>query len=332
MKIFFLIFAFSTASLLAENCEDPWFTGPLLAPGGHVVPSGYINVEPYTFYTVTTGLYDKDWKSTSLPNRTNVNFQFLLYLGITKWMDVLFIPQAVWNETQRISSLRFGDLSIELDFQVFDNSITPAIPSLKAYVNESFPTGSFQKSNPGKASTDLSGSGSFETTFGFVLTSLYQFWDCHFLNLRLNAFITLLTKVPVKGINAYGGTPTTEGTIYPGLKWGGIFALQYNLTKHWAFALDIEGLYSKKTSFRGFSGSPPNHLGNPSNISFSIAPAIEYNFNEALGIIAGSWFTVAGKNAPQFFSGVVAINYYGPFNKSARASPRPPGRTGGSGR
>ncbi len=45
-------------SIVFEKCEDPWFTGPLLAPSAHVVPGGYINLEPYLFYTVTTGAYE----------------------------------------------------------------------------------------------------------------------------------------------------------------------------------------------------------------------------------------------------------------------------------
>lgn len=350
MRLFFLFFLGLHLAMFAakggsngapppgDTCPDPWFTGPLLAPSGHVVPGGYINVEPYTFYTVTTGLYDSDWNTVDLPDFTSVNFQFLLYVGLNPWMDILFVPQAEWNSTQGVSTLVFGDLQVELDLQIYDNKKNHAIPALKFYIRESFPTGPYQKSNPERLTTDLSGSGSFETTVGWVLSNLLQFSGCHFLNLRLNGFVSLNSNVPVKGINAYGGAADTDGTIHPGLEWGGIFALQYNFNRNWAFALDLEGIYANKTTFRGFRGTPaqapapPNLvLGNPSNLSFSIAPAIEYNFNESLGIIAGTWFTFAGRNTPKFISGVIAINYYGPIGKKVKPAPyRSKGGSGGS--
>jgi hypothetical protein len=43
---------------------------------------------------------------------------------------------------------------------------------------------------------------------------------------------------------------------------------------------------------------------------YSLAPAIEYNWNIDLGVISGVWFTFAGKNAEAFASWVTALNYY----------------------
>ncbi len=51
-------------------------------------------------------------------------------------------------------------------------------------------------------------------------------------------------------------------------------------------------------------------MRSPTSAQFSIAPAIEYNWNANIGIIFGSWFTLAGKNSTQFTSGVFAFNYY----------------------
>lgn len=341
MKCVFLFITLITSLGLASeadlfhqpDCEGPWFTGPLLAPGGHVVPKGMINVEPYLFYTVNTGLYDREWKVIDIPNFTSVDFQILIYIGITDWMDILFAPQSEWNAFEGTSSLQIGDLPIQLEFQVLDFSSKPILPSLKVYIGESFPIGPFQKGKPENFTTDLSGSGSFETTLGFVLSGLFEPWYCHFLDWRLNGFVTFFTNVPIKGITVYGGVPTTKGTISPGLEWGGIVAFQYTLTKHWALALDIEGIYENKTSFKGFPGTTlPLILGIPSNFSFSIAPAIEYNFNESLGMILGTWFTLAGRNTPEFYSIVFAVNYFGPISKLK--SPyryRSLGGSGGSG-
>ncbi|NGX26642.1 MAG: hypothetical protein K940chlam6_00567 [Chlamydiae bacterium] len=347
VKNLFLVLGLATSCFAAtgkhiesskmEECPGPWFTGPLLAPAGHVVPKGYINIEPYVFYTVTTGNYNSNWKTVNLPNFTSANFQFLLYIGITEWADIQLIPQASWNETKGVSSLELGDFAVEFDVQAMEDTKHNSLPGLKFYVRENFPTGHYQKRDPEKFTTDVGGSGSFETTFGFVITTTHEPWYCHFLNLRLNGFITFPTKVHVKGLNAYGGAPDTDATVKPGLEWGGIFALQYNFTQNWAFAVDIEGIYGNKTTFKGFPGTflpstPPNvFLGNPSNVSFGIAPAIEYNFNESVGIIGGVWLTFAGRNTPHFYSGVIAINYYGPIAKGERHKYRTRGGSGGSG-
>jgi hypothetical protein len=42
--------------------------------------------------------------------------------------------------------------------------------------------------------------------------------------------------------------------------------------------------------------------------TWSLAPAIEYNFNSRVGIIAGAKLTVAGRNATALVIPVAAIN------------------------
>jgi hypothetical protein len=50
--------------------------------------------------------------------------------------------------------------------------------------------------------------------------------------------------------------------------------------------------------------------GGPSSSQYSLAPAIEYNWSQNIGLIGGVWFTVAGQNISQFNSIVIALNYY----------------------
>ncbi|MCB1827280.1 MAG: hypothetical protein KDH94_02560 [Coxiellaceae bacterium] len=52
----------------------------------------------------------------------------------------------------------------------------------------------------------------------------------------------------------------------------------------------------------------PVPVSEVSTNSFSIAPAIEYNFNGNLGIIAGVWFGVDGRNTPEFASYVFSLD------------------------
>lgn len=304
---------------LCEEPPPPLFTGPLLTPSGHVVPAGYINVEPYAFYTVTTGVYDSDWNSISTPDFTTFNTQLPVFVGLTEWANILVVAQSEWNETEGVSSFEYGDMIVELDFQLIHDTEHNTLPGLKFYIQEVFPTGHYDRRDPQNLTTDISGKGSFKTTFGFVITRMFNLWACNYLSLRLNGFFIAPSKVDVHGFSAYGGAPDTRACVKPGTCFGSLFGMEYNFTRHFAFACDAQVVYGNKTTFSGFPGTLPDGnpapLGFPSSFQFSLAPALEYNFNEHLGIIGGVWFSLAGRNTTRFISGVIAINYFGPLTK-----------------
>lgn len=312
----------------------PWFTGPLLAPSGHTVPAGYFNFEPYVFVTTVTGKYDKDWHAFSKPNFYSVNFQGPLFIGLTDWMDILVVPQASWNGTQGVSSLVVNDFIAQLDFQLIKDTQENNLPGLKVYVQEIFPLGKYQKADPDDLGTDIGGGGSYTTTVGFVVSRLFNVYDDHYLALRLNGFYTVSTPLHVTGVNIYGGAPDTKGKVKPGPAWGGIFAFEYSLTQNWALACDVFAVYSDANPFKGNPGTnadgTPAIVGEPSSFQLSVAPAIEYNVSDSFGFIGGVWLTVAGRNSNRFISGVLAINYFGPWGgKNGKEKPEPAGGSGG---
>ena len=89
---------------------------------------------------------------------------------------------------------------------------------------------------------------------------------------------------------------------------------EYSLTRNWVLATDFVGIFGSKSRFLGNPGK--NLMGLPSSnikrasIQYSLAPAIEYNWSESLGVIAGCWFTVAGKNSAKFENYTVSLNYF----------------------
>ncbi|HSX12686.1 MAG TPA: hypothetical protein VLF61_04265 [Rhabdochlamydiaceae bacterium] len=301
----------------AAGPAGPWLTGPLLTPTSQTVAAGYMNIEPYVYFNVFTGAYGNDWNKVSAPNFYNVNFSLPAYFGLTEWMDIQILPQANYNKTQGTSSLVFGDFLFTADFQLLRETPENSLPGLKFYVLETFPTGSYQKLKPERLRTDAGGKGSFQTEVGLVIGRLIHISGVYYANLRLNPFYNYLAPVHIKGFNFYGGSRDTSGRIYPGSQIGYFFGAEFTLSKNWAFAFDSVGFYTTKTHFSGRPGTnpktgAPNVLSLPPQWQFSFAPAIEYNFSQSVGIIAGSWFTVAGRNSPRFISGVLAINYYGP--------------------
>lgn len=319
----------------AQEIEEPWFTGPLLTPSGHIVPGGYYNIEPYTYVNVLTGAYDTHWHAMSSVNFYNVMWQIFFQIGLADWMDFQFVPSASWNGTQGVSSLVVNDPLLYVDFQLYQNSKKKYLPAIKLTIQETFPLGKYQRLDPEMQLTDLGGAGAYTTTFGLSFSTLFHLSGIHYISLRWNGYYALSTPVRVKGLNAYGGAYNTKGTVRPGNGFGYYIGMESTLSKNWVFALDIAGQFRNKSTFSGEKGIStaglPASVGQHSSVSFSLAPAIEYNFSDSLGIIAGSQFTVAGRNSPQFASGVIAINYYGPA-ETTPARVRPYTDTGGSGR
>lgn len=313
---------------------EPWFTGTLLCPSGNVVPVGYVNIEPYVFATDTFAKYNRNWKSKSIPCFWSVNPLIFTQIGLTEKLDFLFQPQFFWNETQGRSSTRFGDLPVGLDIQLVAATKTGWWPAVKLALRENLPTGKYQKLNPDKLGTDASGTGSFVTTAGLVFARLFHVRKAQYLSTRFFVSYSLPARVHVKGFNTYGGGSGTRGYVYPGDSLTAIVGLEYSLTRNWVLALDMMNVYTNKNRFKGrkgraagasenpfegfetTDGSGEANVGGPSSDQISLAPAIEYNFSEAVGIIGGCWFTVAGRNTGHFVSGVLAVNWYLQLSKN----------------
>ena len=87
---------------------------------------------------------------------------------------------------------------------------------------------------------------------------------------------------------------------------------EYTPTRHVVLALDIGFQTINATHFSGTAGvgtqGEPAMVGKGYSNLLSIAPAVEYHFTQHVGLIAGPWFSLRGKNTSEFF-GVVAALY-----------------------
>ena len=286
-----------------------WLTGPLIAPTGTVIPYGSFEIEAYVYATVNTGTYNSNWNSVSAEhNFFSLNPQFLCFFGLTPWMDINISPQFFYDTTNGQQTWTFGDLPVALDFQLLDADYTPYFPGIKFTVRETFPTGPYQNLNPSKLLTDQSGAGTFGTTMDLVLYKVYHLTGQHFLSMTYSAAYTVTTPVNVHGFNTYGGGYGTNGYVLPGNTFQAIASFEFSLTQNWALALDNVYTHVDQTRFFGNSGSAAS-VGAPSSEQISFAPAIEYNFSNNLGIIAGCYFTAWGRNSTRFYSGVISIDY-----------------------
>jgi hypothetical protein len=303
----------------------PWFTGTLLAPSGYIVPEGYYNIEPYLFATNVTGVYDREWRSRHQPSYWLNDFQLEVQVGMTKKTSFFIFPQAFYNYDHGAHALNVGDLALGVQYQLHTEHPNQWYPAVKFVLQELLPTGKYQKLNPHKKSMDGMGLGTYQTSAALCFSRLSHLGGIHYCNTHFSIGYGIGTVAHVKGLNTYGGDQKTRGKVKPGNVLSAILGFELSLTRQIALALDILNLYANKTHFSGKTRLP---VGIGSSNQFSLAPAIEYNFNEKSGLIAGLWFTAAGRNTPDFKSWTIAYNYYGAM-KGVKIAPPPPGGSGG---
>jgi len=317
-KRFLLIFLCLLSVLRAEDVENmkypdilPWFTGPILTPVKQILKPGQYGMEPFFIYQKITGEYDNSWRQRDLPNFSSFQQLTILGTGITNFMDIQVFPQWWVQHSQGATSARFGDLPVSLNFQLIRDDEDPRVPTLLILVRESFPTGQYQKLDPDLFDTDGVGSGSFETTFGFTLAHLFHCTGYNFLSLRANFSYTIAKSTDVEGFNVYGGGFGTDARVTPGNLLEIFLSFEYSFTRKWAITCDLAYFSKSEDRFSGTLGCNRDktvaELGFPHSDLISLAPGLEYNFSDTSGILFGSWFTLAGRNADRFYSGVFAF-------------------------
>lgn len=319
-KIKFIAFAFATIALDdmysisieehygPKSSLEPFFTGPIIAPSGHVVPVGNVNVQPYIFYTSIPGFYDKNWNFQSQQKYSSYITQIPIQTGIYKNIGISITPQMAVNKCGNKRYFGFGDLPFKINYQIRSSQINSWLPAVKFSTGINFPVGSYDGLDPNNLATDYFGTGSWLPNLGVVLASIKQLGNTiHFFSYRLACSYTFGTPTNVSGSNVYGGGKGTYGTVFPGNILQTSASFETNFTRRFAFAMDIVYNHFDKTRFTGKTVVPNTR---PSAELFSIAPALEYNWNENIGIIGGTWLSVMGRNTASFTSAVIAINIY----------------------
>ncbi|HEX2580275.1 MAG TPA: hypothetical protein VHK67_07735 [Rhabdochlamydiaceae bacterium] len=306
----------------AQKMFNPWYAGPLLTPSAHILTPGYVNIQPYLFYINNYAKFDEHGHSHKISNTHTFNPIFPVLIGILPWMDLSFSFQGVWNQAKKQYTGFWGDSKVGLGFGLLHEG--PYRPAILFGISETFPSGRYQKLNPKKDGTDATGAGSYNTTLSLNLSKVVWWLTLHPMNFRVSFNYTLPALVSVKGYNAYGGGTGTRGKVRPGNQFQGDFGYEYSFTQKWVAALDVVYVYNRKTTFSGRSGfSSPGSaaamggpspsvaatMGGPFNDQLSLSPALEYNPNENLNFLVGTWFSVWGRNALNFASAVVTVEY-----------------------
>ncbi len=308
---------FSLCMMLAPHlCSayTPWFTGPLLAPQGKALPQGHANFEFYGSAIDANGVFNDSRQLTHIPTGRAQNTTPLMTLGLTDHINIELIQPYNWNEYRNKKQQGIGDFQSVLGYWLFQQDESFWFPDVYITYNQIIPLGRYQNINPRYANVGVLGSGSYQSGVVLNFQHLQPVLKDFYLRTRLSLQYMHPFSTSVHGFNAYGGGFGTNGRIKPGDFQTATMAAELSLNQNWVAVMEAQTLHRQSSSFTGEKGytitGQPAKIGHEAIDYISLAPAVEYNFNQHYGIIAGLWFSIKGKNQDNFRNLMVAFNAY----------------------
>ena len=285
--------------------DDAWWTGPLLAASPGSLTPGHFLIEPYLFDAIPQGHYDNDGQRHPAPHANDFGSQSYVLYGLTDRVGVGLIPRFGFNDVsvgRDSSKVGVGDLSVQAQYGLTKFQEGSWIPTTAFVVQETLPTGKYDRL--GDRPADGLGLGTYSTNL--ALYSQYFFWmpNGRILRTRLDVSYQISGSAGVRDVSVYGTEEGFRGRARPGNVTVVDAAGEYSMTQHWVLAMDVAYEHDGSTHVHG-TGLDFN---TGASRTWSLAPAIEYNFNSRIGIIAGAKLTIAGRNATALVIPVAAVN------------------------
>jgi len=283
------------AAILAAQ----WFTGPLLAPSPPPPAHDRMAIEPYVLIKRGAGGFDQNGLFAAQPKDGDRLISFTVFkYGLTDNLALQLLPGFARAPD---GASGFTDLPVQVEYRWFGRTDTGFWhPSLTTTFTVNVPIGPYQHL---RRAEDGFGAGATVASGQVLLQSLFTtFGYAH----RMRAWATWgapLESVGVTGISSYGTAAGYSGVALPGASTELGIADEFGLDRRWALALDVVQDFAKPAHLSGLPFGPGSS-------SFILAPAIEYNFGDWIGVIAGVQFTAAGHNISAPLVPQVAVNMF----------------------
>jgi len=318
MKLAFGIAAFITLALLEPATaqviagdaavQAQWFTGTLEAPSPALPAGGILAVEPYAIYTSFGGAYDNSGAHHSVSNGTDMFTSVTaIKYGITDRLSVQALPSFSHMLNNHDSYTGLGDLPVEAEYRFNDEDNQTGFPSVTASLGVNLPTGDYERL---QSPADGFGSGTFSLKEGILFQSLFDTSGGHPMRFRFYAAAyEPISSVSIHDVSVYGTSQGFSGQALPGLSSVLGIGGGYAFTQRWVVALDVVQNFANGIHLQG-SGAPGGltDTHGTSSATLAVAPAVEYNWSDSTGIIAGVEFSVAGRNTPSYVAPQIALS------------------------
>lgn len=306
-----LLAAVPARAVELQSRDDAWWTGPMLAPSGAVLPQGHALIEPYLFDDITVGHFDDHGDRHSVPTDHDVGSLTYMLYGLTDRVTVGMIPRFFYDEPgsgPHSSGIGFGDLTLQAGYGLTQFTDARHIPSIALVIDETLPTGRYDSLH---RPSDGTGAGAYTT--GLSVYSQEYFWmpNGRILRGRLDLTYAVSSSAQLSGASVYGTPVDFAGSAYPGDSCTVDAAAEYSLTRSWVLALDVVYQYNANTHVRGSAPSLPGgqlELDSGSSYSVGFAPALEYNWSARAGVLLGVRIIEIGRNTSASVTPALAVN------------------------
>jgi hypothetical protein len=303
----------SSAGAYHQPLDDAWWTGPLLAASAGTLPPGHFLFEPYFFDSIPFAQIDGHGGTHDVPRENDFgSFSYFIY-GVADGFSVGLIPRFGFEQidgSKSSSNLELGDWTLQGQVRLTDFHEGSWLPTLSLNLAETFPTGKFDQLD---RSSDGFGAGAYTSILSLYSQTYFWMPNGRLLRTRLNLSYALSGRVPLQNMSVYGTENGFAGFADPGASAYGDLAFEYSITRNWVAAMDFWFEQDNPTRVSGINTAggtlAPYSASSGTGREFYVAPALEYNFSAALGVILGARIFAAGRNETAFVTPVIAINY-----------------------
>jgi hypothetical protein len=288
------------------------FTGPLLTPNPMNLPKGTLVVEPYLMQYRSDSAYDSKGNEKSSGSGVR-QWQTLVpvFYGVTDRFQVQASFGAAHAMSGGSSTSGWGitDTTIGAQYLLLAPDADKKGPAISVNYSHRFPTGTYDQvdENP----LNAIGNGAQVDTFSLMAQQYVWLPNGRPLRFRAVASYSLPpSRVDLKGANAYAsGVPQDfRGGVRLGNSFGISTSVEYSINPQWVLAMDLTYNRTGSSILKGSSSAGDYEQRNPSRNVYSLAPAVEYNFNDRFGLIGGVQFSFAGRNNDAFITPMAAFN------------------------
>jgi hypothetical protein len=303
-------------SAVPQLSDEAWWTGSLLSASAATMPVGRWLVEPYMVDVITDGYYDAAGSHHRASRVENVGTAAYIMYGLIDGLSVGALPRLTLRQsssTQGGSGLAPGDLTLMSQFRLTPFREGGWIPATSLVLGETLPAGRYDRLSGGpNAGT---GRGVHRTEVSLYAQTILRSYRDRPLRARLNLTYAWSDSTSLNDVSVYGTPVGFRGRAQPGAAFTAVSAWEYSVTPHWVLALDVVYEHQDNTRVVGYvaSGAGAAQVlrtdSGPSE-AWSFAPAVEYNFNSNIGIIAGVQFTGWGRNTASVLVPAVAVNMF----------------------
>jgi hypothetical protein len=304
-----------------ESREDAWWTGPMLAPSPAVLSPGHALIEPYLFDEASNATFDNAGSRHSGPYEHTLGSQTYMLFGLTDRITAGLIPRFAYNEpagAANSSAPGVGDVTLQAGYGLTQYTDGSRMPALSVIVQETVPTGRYDAL---ARASDGFGAGAYTTALALYSQDYFWMPNGHILRVRLDLTYSVSSSVHLHDLSVYGTAPGFSGRARPGNSFNADWAAEYSVTRNWVLALDVVYQGNGNTEVAGVqAGAPvaPPGLGTPSpgayvsgsgtGYSIAFAPAVEYNFSGAVGLLLGVRIIQIGRNTQGSITPALALN------------------------